>query len=103
MACHHAILFLKAGIKEYSQWFPGRESNVADALSRDFDCSDVALTQILCDTCPLQLPQCFQIAPLTNEISLWLTSLLQNLSVKEQLREAHTRTTLGRGTVSPDM
>jgi hypothetical protein len=33
MACHHAILFLKAGIKEYSQWFPGRKNNVADALS----------------------------------------------------------------------
>jgi hypothetical protein len=23
MARHHAILLLKAGIKEYSQWFPG--------------------------------------------------------------------------------
>ncbi len=101
-ACHHAILFLKAGIKEYSQWFPGQKNNVADALSRDFDCSDVALTQILRDTCPSQLPQRFQIAPLPNKISSWLTSLLQKLPVKEQLREAHTRTTLGRGTVSPD-
>jgi hypothetical protein len=102
MASHHAILFLKAGIKEYSQWFPGRENNVADALLRDFDCSDIALTQILRDTCPLQLPQRFQIAPLPNEISLWLTSLLQKLPVKEHLREAHTRPTLGRGIVSPD-
>ncbi len=72
-ACHHAILFLNAGIKEYSQWFPGQENNVADALSHDFDRSDVAITQILRDTCPLQLPQRFQIALLPNKISLWLT------------------------------
>jgi hypothetical protein len=82
-ACHHAILLLKAGVKEYSQWFPGRENNVTDALSRDFDCSDAALTQTLCDTCPSQLPQHFHIALLPNEISLWLTSLLQKLPVRE--------------------
>jgi hypothetical protein len=102
MACHHAILFLEAGIKEYSQWFPGWKNNVADALLRDFDRSDVALTQILRDTCPSQLPQRFQIAPLPNKISSWLTLLLQKLPMKEQLREAHTRTTLGHGTISPD-
>ncbi len=89
-------------MKEYSQSFPGRKNNVVDALLQDFDHSDVALTQILHDTCPLQLPQRFQIAPLPNKISSWLTSLQQKLPVKEQLREAHTRTTLGCGTVSPD-
>ncbi len=31
-ALHHATLFLNAGIEEYSQWFPGRENNVANAL-----------------------------------------------------------------------
>jgi hypothetical protein len=51
-ARHHAILLLEAGIKEYSQWFLGQKNNVADALSRDFDCSDAALTQTLRDTCP---------------------------------------------------
>jgi hypothetical protein len=101
-ARHHATLFLEAGVKEYSQWFPGRENNVADALSRDFDRSDAKLTQILHDTCLSQLPQHFHIAPLPNEISSWLTSLLQKLPVKEQLREAHTRTKLGRGDVSPN-
>jgi hypothetical protein len=68
-ARHHVILLLKAGVKEYSQWFPGRENNIADALSRDFDCSDAALTQAFCDTCPSQLPQHFHIAPLPNKIS----------------------------------
>jgi hypothetical protein len=52
MAHHHATLFLDAGIKEYSQWFPGWENNVTKALSRDFDRSDDKLTQILCNTCP---------------------------------------------------
>jgi hypothetical protein len=76
MARHHATLFLKAGIKEYSHWFSGQENNIADALSHDFDCSDDKLIHILCETCPLQLPQHFQIVPLPNKTSLWLTSLL---------------------------
>ena len=97
----HTTLFLDTGIKEYSPWFPGRENNVADALSRNFDRSDDDLTQILRNTCPSQLPQHFQIVQLPNEISSWLTSLLQKLPVKEQLREAHTRTKLGRGDDSP--
>ena len=96
-ARHHATLFLENGIKEYSQWFPGQENNVADALSRDFDRSDDDLTLTLRSTCPPQLPQHFQIVQLPNEISSWLTSLLLRLPVKEQLREAHTRTKLGRG------
>jgi hypothetical protein len=100
MGRHHATLFLKVSVKEYSQWFPGWENNVVNALSQDFDCSDDELTHILRETSPLQLPQHFQIVPLPNKISLWLTSLLQKLPMKEQLREAHTRTTLGRGTVS---
>ena len=69
-ARHHATLFLEAGIKEYSQWFLGKENNVADALSGDFDCSICELTKILHKTCPSQLPQHFQIAPLPNKISL---------------------------------
>jgi hypothetical protein len=102
-AHHHANLFFDAGIKEYSQWFLGQENNVADTISRDFDRSDNELTQIIRNTCPSQLPQLFQISPLPNEISLWLTSLLLKLPVKEQLREAHTRTKLGRCTASPSI
>ena len=44
---HHTTLFLNAGIKEYSQWFPGQENIVADALLREFDCSGNELTQII--------------------------------------------------------
>ncbi len=77
MAGHHATLFLNAGIKEYSQWLPEQENNLADALSCDFDRSDNALAQILCKTCPTQLPQHFQIAPLPHKVSSWLTSCLE--------------------------
>jgi hypothetical protein len=68
---------------------------------RGFDCSDSKLTKILCKSCLSWLPQCFQIVPLPNKISSWLTSLLQRLPVREQLREALTRTMLGHGTNSP--
>ena len=50
---------------------------------------------------PFSASKAFQIAPLPNKISLWLTALLLKLPVQEQLQEAHTRTTLGPGTVSP--
>ena len=98
IARHHATPFFEAGINKYSQWFPGRESNVANALLFDFDCSDNELTKILCKSCPSQLPHHFQIAPMANKISSWLTSLLQRLPVKEQIQEAHTRAMIGCGT-----
>jgi hypothetical protein len=100
-ARHHATLFLKAGIKEYSWWFPGQEHNVADALLCDFDCSDSEQTKNFHESCPSQLPQHFQIIQLPNEISSWLTSLLQRLPVREQLWEAHMKPMLSHGTDSP--
>ena len=97
VARSHAMRLMKHGIKDYSQWFPGKENDVADALSRDDDRSDEELTHILRTFVPSQVPKHFEIVPLPNEISSWLTSLLQRLPVKEQLREKHTRTKLGRG------
>jgi hypothetical protein len=37
---------LEAGVKDYSQWFPGSENQVADALSRDDDLPDDKLIRI---------------------------------------------------------
>ena len=92
-----ALDFTKHGIKSYSQWFPGKENIVADALSRDDDRSDEELTSILYHFAPHQMPNNFKIVPLPSEIASWLTSLLSNLPVREQYREVHTRTKLGRG------
>ena len=84
-------------IKDYSQWFPGKENQVTDALSQDDDRSDEELTKILYSTVPSQIPSHFEIVPLPNRISSWLTSLLLRLPEKEQLQERHTRIKLGRG------
>lgn len=92
-----AELCMDANICHYSQWFPGKENDVSDALSRDNDRSDEELTNILYSHVPEQMPQHFEIVPLPTEIVSWLTSLLSNLPVKTQLQERHTRTKLGRG------
>ena len=83
-------------IMGYSQWFAGKYNWVSDALSRDDDRSDEELTNILRSFCPAQLPDRFEIVPLPNAIVSWLISLLQRMPVKEQLREKHTRTKIGR-------
>ncbi len=87
-------LFIHHSIKEYLQWFPGKKSNVTDALSWDFDLSDAELTKALCLHCPSQLPPHFQVVPLPSKIDSWLTSLLLQLPVKEQFQEQHTKTKL---------
>ena len=94
---HHAMLFMTNSIKEYSQWFPGEENNVSDALSRDDDRDDDELTQILTTFCAPQVPEGFKIVPLPSEIVSWMISLLQRLPVREQSLEKHTRTSIGRG------
>ncbi len=84
-------------IKSYSQWLPGKDNIVADALSRDDNRSDTELTFILHKFAPHQMPPHFKIAPLPSETASWLTLLLLKLPVKGQYREVHMRTKLGRG------
>jgi hypothetical protein len=40
VAREHAMRYMHHEIRDYSQWFPGIENNVADALSREMDLSD---------------------------------------------------------------
>jgi hypothetical protein len=56
IARKHAGLFIHHYIKEYSQWFPGKKNNVADALSWDFDLSNAELTKNLTIAIPLSAP-----------------------------------------------
>ena len=98
VAREHAMRYMNHEIRDYSQWFPGIENNVADALSREMDLSDDDLTTLLRLSFPTQIPTNFVIVPLPNEIVSWLTSLLQQMPVNERFREEHTRTTLGHGT-----
>lgn len=91
-----ASLCLDANVRHYSQWFPGKQNDVSDALSRDDDRSDEELTNLLYLHVPEQMPKCFEIVQLPKEIVSWLTALLLRLPVKKQLRERHTRTKIGR-------
>ena len=93
----HAKQYMDVGLREYSQWFAGKENNVADALSRELDLTDDELTNLLRLRFPSQMPSHFKIVPLPNEIVSWLTSLLQKLPVKEQLREEHMKSKLELG------
>ena len=99
VARSHALRLLDAGVKDYSQWFPGEENVVADALSRDLDRTDSDLTDVLNRFVPEQLPQGFTIVPLPRKISSWVTSLLARLPAKGQLQEEHTLSRIGRGAV----
>ena len=47
VAREDAMRKLEHGIKNYSQWFPGDDNDVSDALSRDDDRNDEDLTEIL--------------------------------------------------------
>jgi hypothetical protein len=93
----HATRFMTHKIWEYSQWFPGRINNVADALSRDKDRSDQELTQIIFTHVPSQVPNSFKIVPLPSKIVSGLTLLLQKLPVQQRYSEVHTMTMLGCG------
>jgi hypothetical protein len=96
-ARHYAQLFMDAEVMGYSQWFARKRSKVVDALSQDWHSNDNKLTSILCFHFPKQMPEHFEIAPLPNKISSWLTSLLQRLPVSEQLWEIHMMTQVEPG------
>ena len=83
VARSHARRYMNQEIRDYSQWFPGKDNEVADSLSRDMHLSDEILTS--------------HIVPLPNEIVSWMTSLLLTLPVKQQFREVHMTTTPGLG------
>ena len=92
-----ATLMMESGIRSYSQWFKGIENEVSDALSRDDDRTDEELTHVIKSFCPSQVPSHFEIRPLPNEITSWLTALLLKLPVNERYNEVHTRSKIGRG------
>ena len=65
----YALIFMDANVKGYSQWFPGKSNNVADALSRDWHLGDIKLTSLLHSHFPEQMPENFRILPLPSEIA----------------------------------
>jgi hypothetical protein len=72
-----ALLMLERGITNFTQWLPGKNNVVADALSRRHDISDYELTELLFDSYPRQMPRGFHIRELPAEISLWTLYWMQ--------------------------
>jgi hypothetical protein len=81
---YFAPLLLENDLCQYSQWFPGKENDVSDALSRDDDRSDKELTHILHTFVPEQILDYFEIVPLPNVIVSWLTALGKTLEDQDR-------------------
>jgi hypothetical protein len=48
----HATHYILLGIREYSQWSPGKDNVVSNSLSHDDYRSDNKLTTVVCTHCP---------------------------------------------------
>ena len=69
-ARYHSTRMLENTIKEYSQWFPRKENEVADSLSRDDHICDQQLTSLLFSQIPEQMSHNFKISLLPPVIEL---------------------------------
>ena len=80
-----ATLILESDSVLYTQWFKGTWNLVTDSLSRDVHLLSPNLhTSFLQKTVSKQLPPNFQIAQLPKKITYFITSILQQLPVKQQ-------------------
>jgi hypothetical protein len=84
LARETALLMLDRGITNFTQWLPGKNNVVADALSRRHDLSDHELTEFLFDSYPKQMPHGFHIKALPDDVSSWTLYWLRLTSGKEE-------------------
>ena len=93
----HASRLMNNKCIDYSQWFPGKDNNVADALSRDNHLSDDELTSLLFSQIPEQVPPTFKISPLPQKIESFILSILVSLPESTQTPEelTHSKISLG--------
>ena len=81
-----ASLVLQADAVLYRQWFRGEDNVIADSLSRDcYFLTPSAHETFLLQTIPSQVPKSFKILPVPDEISSFVSSMLEQLPV-QQLR-----------------
>ena len=81
-----ATLIIDANAMLYTQWFAGKENVCADSLSRDGMYFDSPLTHenFLKSYFPQQTPVTLQIKPVPKNIICFVSSILQQLPVKQQ-------------------
>ncbi|KAI2506084.1 hypothetical protein MHU86_8315 [Fragilaria crotonensis] len=84
----------------YSQWFPGKENSVADALSRDFELTDEEIVSLVRDNFPEQVPKSFRIVPMPEAVITDVGRLLRLQPRTQQLptTPAPSAAAAGRGT-----
>ena len=97
MSRDHALRLLSQKIKDYSQWFPGKDNDLADSLSRDFHLSNDQLSQLYHSLLPTQTPANFRICPLPQEINSYIFSMLRTLPEQTQQPEKHKTSSLVLG------
>ncbi len=87
-------------LQHYSQWFPGKENSIADALSRDFWLEDEDAVDFLKQNFAHQIPQGFRLVQLSEAIVTDVGSLLRLLPKTQllPLRPAPSGTAAGGGT-----
>jgi hypothetical protein len=92
-----ALFLLEHTIDHYSQWFPGKDNNVSDSLSRDFHLLDACLAALCSHIVPSQMPTTFKIFPLPPVLVSTVGNWLRLQPKLEQLRETPTRSEMSTG------
>ena len=90
-----ATLLIDSKATLYSKWFPGRENDVADILSRDHHLTNEQLVSLLSSHCPEQMPTDFAIVPLPLELCSQITTWLLKLPPSSQSPKVPTRSAAG--------
>ena len=95
-----ASLILESNTVLYRQWFRGVDNVVADSLSRDAYFLPCATHQhFLSHTAPHQVPHNFEVLPIHNKISSFISSTLLPLPVQQQRLSLPKPSELARGHV----
>ena len=90
----HTMRLLSHNCKDYCQYFPGDDNDLADSLSHNHHISDEDLTNLYFKFLPTQTPLNFKISPLLQQIVLNVFSILQTLPEKTQQQERHKKSSL---------
>jgi hypothetical protein len=77
-ARHVTLLLAELNVIQFGCWLPGKDNDVADALSRRHDMTDDELTKHILLSSPEQTPPGFQIKVLPQEIISWALFWVQH-------------------------
>jgi hypothetical protein len=93
IARKYAELLMDSGTCLYSQHIKGKHIGVTDSLSRDHNLDNEELTSLLYFALPLQMPPNFNINPVPNEISSFVTSVILDSPVTKLLSQTPIKST----------